>query len=159
MHLQWPSCSWSPCFLYISQGHHLALSLLCALVYALSPFCNALVLHSGKCLSTTPFHVLFLTPLIILVSLYPLCTFTLFWSMLSSFACISFVVPSFPVRVSASWGSREHFLLFLFKKYLLIWERERNTLLFHLFMHSLVVSSMCPDWGWNPQPWRFGTVL
>ena len=33
-------------------------------------------------------------------------------------------------------------------------EREREMdLLFHLFMHSLVVSCVCPNWGSNPQPW------
>ena len=31
-------------------------------------------------------------------------------------------------------------------------ERERNTdLLFHLFLHSLDDSCMCPDWGLNPE--------
>ena len=36
-------------------------------------------------------------------------------------------------------------------------ERERNTcLFFHLLMHSLVDSCMCPDWGSNPQPWCIG---
>ena len=30
---------------------------------------------------------------------------------------------------------------------------ERNTnLLFHLFLHSLFDSCMCPEWGSNPQP-------
>ena len=39
-------------------------------------------------------------------------------------------------------------------------EREKNTdLLFHLFMHSLVDSYMCPDQGSNPQPWYIGTML
>ena len=33
-------------------------------------------------------------------------------------------------------------------------ESERNiNLLFHLFLHSLVASFMCPDQGWNPQCW------
>ena len=33
-------------------------------------------------------------------------------------------------------------------------ERDRNiSLLFCLFMHSLVGSHICSDWGWNPQPW------
>ena len=37
---------------------------------------------------------------------------------------------------------------------------ERNIdLLFHLFMHWLVESSMCPDLGLNPQPWCTGTML
>ena len=32
-------------------------------------------------------------------------------------------------------------------------ETERNiNLLFHLVIHSLVDSRMCPDWGLNPQP-------
>ena len=34
-----------------------------------------------------------------------------------------------------------------------VWERERNIdWLFHSFMHSLVVSCMCPDWRLNPKP-------
>lgn len=32
-------------------------------------------------------------------------------------------------------------------------------LLLHIFMHSLIDSFMCPDLGWNPQPWRSGTRL
>ena len=58
--------------------------------------------------------------------------------------------------------------------YLLIYggrgERERekerkkeyekmNGLLFHLFMHSLVDSYMCPDQGLNLQHWHIGTML
>ena len=36
-------------------------------------------------------------------------------------------------------------------------ERERNIdWLFHLFMHSLVASYMCPDWGSNWQPCVLG---
>ena len=35
-------------------------------------------------------------------------------------------------------------------------ERERGINLFHLFMHSLVASCMCPDWGSNSQPWCIG---
>ena len=31
--------------------------------------------------------------------------------------------------------------------------------LFHLFMHSLVDSCTCPDWGSNPQPWCIRTML
>ena len=31
-------------------------------------------------------------------------------------------------------------------------EKERNINLFLLFMHSLVDSCMCPDWGSNSQP-------
>ena len=30
-------------------------------------------------------------------------------------------------------------------------------MLFHLFMHSLVDSCMCPDYSSNLQPWRIGT--
>ena len=38
--------------------------------------------------------------------------------------------------------------------------RERNNdLLFHLFMHSLVASCICPDQGSNLQPWCIGTTL
>ena len=38
--------------------------------------------------------------------------------------------------------------------------RERETdLLFHLSMHSLIDSYMCPDLGLNLQPWRIGTKL
>ena len=38
--------------------------------------------------------------------------------------------------------------------------RERNIdLLFHLFMHSLVISCMCPDGGLNPDPWCSRTTL
>ena len=33
-------------------------------------------------------------------------------------------------------------------------EREGNIDLFHLFVHSLVDSYMCPDQGLNPQPWH-----
>lgn len=51
--------------------------------------------------------------------------------------------------------------------YLIYWpfrergrERERNiSLLFHLFMHSLVNSCMCPDGEWNPQPCCIGITL
>ena len=58
--------------------------------------------------------------------------------------------------------------VFFKKKYLLNLERERAEgskrqrnidLLFHLFMHLLVDSCMCPDRGLNPQPWCTGTVL
>ena len=38
-------------------------------------------------------------------------------------------------------------------------ERETPTLLFHLFVCSLVDSCMCPDQGLNPQPWHTGTML
>ena len=56
-----------------------------------------------------------------------------------------------------------YIVLFLFYL-LLILEREegkeRNiNLLFHLFMHSLVASCMCPDWGLNLQPWRIRLTL
>ena len=37
-------------------------------------------------------------------------------------------------------------------------EREID-LLFHLFMHSLVASSMCPHWGLNLQPCHIGLTL
>ena len=38
--------------------------------------------------------------------------------------------------------------------------RERDIdLLFHLFMHSLVDSCMCPDRGSNTQPWHTGMML
>ena len=39
-------------------------------------------------------------------------------------------------------------------------EREHNIdLLLHLLMHSLVDSCMCPDQGWNSQPWQTEVVL
>ena len=39
-------------------------------------------------------------------------------------------------------------------------QRERNLdLLFHLFMHLLVDSFMCPDQGSNLQPWCIWTML
>ena len=38
-------------------------------------------------------------------------------------------------------------------------ERQRNTaLLFHLFIHSQIVSCMCPDQGLNPPPWHIGMM-
>ena len=50
--------------------------------------------------------------------------------------------------------------------YLLIWERERKgerernlDLLFHSFMHLLVDSCRCPDWGSNLQTWLIGMML
>ena len=36
------------------------------------------------------------------------------------------------------------------------WERNIN-LLFHLFMHSLIILYV-PHWGLNPQPWCVGTA-
>ena len=38
-------------------------------------------------------------------------------------------------------------------------ERERDHALFHRFMHSLVDSCMCPDWGSNLQAGRIKTTL
>ena len=41
-------------------------------------------------------------------------------------------------------------------------ERERDidsNLLFHLFMHLLVDSYMCPDQGLNLRPWHIGMVF
>ena len=39
-------------------------------------------------------------------------------------------------------------------------ESERNiNMLFHLFMHSVADSYMCPDQGSNLQPWCTGTML
>ena len=32
-------------------------------------------------------------------------------------------------------------------------------MLFHLFMHSLVDSRMCPDQRWHSQPWHIRRVL
>ena len=37
-------------------------------------------------------------------------------------------------------------------------EREIGSLL-HVFMHSLVDSHVCPDWGYNPQPWCIRMML
>ena len=37
-------------------------------------------------------------------------------------------------------------------------EREID-LFYHLFMHSLVDSCMCPNWGWNPQTCPIGMML
>ena len=37
-------------------------------------------------------------------------------------------------------------------------ERERD-LLFHLFIHLLFASCMCPDWRLNLQSWFMGTTL
>ena len=50
----------------------------------------------------------------------------------------------------------------IFKKNLFSDKRERErdvNLLFHLFMHSLVASCMCPDQGSNPQPWSMWMTL
>ena len=53
-----------------------------------------------------------------------------------------FLFIEFRKREREVWGERE---------------RERNTdLLFHLFMHSLVDSCMCSDWGSNSQSWYMG---
>ena len=38
-------------------------------------------------------------------------------------------------------------------------KRERNRFLFHLFMHSLVASCMCPDQWSNPQTWCIRMTL
>ena len=39
-------------------------------------------------------------------------------------------------------------------------KREQDIdLLFHLIIHSLVDSCMCPDLGSNPQPWHVGVAL
>ena len=39
-------------------------------------------------------------------------------------------------------------------------KKERSIdCLFHLFMHSLVDSYVCPDWEFYPQPWCIGTLL
>ena len=55
-----------------------------------------------------------------------------------------------------------HEILFLiFFKSLIFRDREEEReieVLFHLFMHALVASRMCPDQGWNPQLWRIGTA-
>ena len=37
-------------------------------------------------------------------------------------------------------------------------ERKKNIDLLHLFIHQLVISCMCPDWGLYPQPWHIGTL-
>ena len=52
-----------------------------------------------------------------------------------------------------------------FLKNIIVWlidlvEREGHiALLFHLLMHSLVDSCMCPDRGWKPRPWHIWTTL
>ena len=38
-------------------------------------------------------------------------------------------------------------------------ERERHRLVFHLFMHTLVDSCVCPDWGPNMPSWTIGKTL
>ena len=38
-------------------------------------------------------------------------------------------------------------------------EETDISLLFHIFMYSLVASCTCPDQAWNPQPWHIGMVL
>ena len=38
-------------------------------------------------------------------------------------------------------------------------DKERNIHLFHISVHSLTDSFMCPDWGSNPQPWCIWTML
>ena len=39
-------------------------------------------------------------------------------------------------------------------------ERGKNFgMLFDASTHSLVDSCVCPDWGWNLQPWSTGTML
>ena len=51
-------------------------------------------------------------------------------------------------------------LLFLIKNFFNWFEREKHIgLLFHLLMHSLVDSCMCPDRRSNPHPWRIRTML
>ena len=63
-------------------------------------------------------------------------------------------------QTQKEWG-RYHATLSLFLKKKWVWEKEEGqererdiNLLFHLFMHLLVDSCMCPDWGSNLQPWR-----
>ena len=72
---------------------------------------------------------------------------------------------SFSVTVSklSFWNSLSTekslgpFLLFY---WLISRERERNiNLLFHLPMHTLVDSFMCPDQEWNPQLWHTGMTI
>ena len=47
-----------------------------------------------------------------------------------------------------------------FVLFCLLREAERDIdLLFHLFMHSFVVSFMCPDLGLNLQPWQVDDAL
>ena len=53
-------------------------------------------------------------------------------------------------------------IIFLFLNFylLILRKREKNIdLLFHLFMHSLVDSHMCPDQGSNLQPWCIRMML
>ena len=50
--------------------------------------------------------------------------------------------------------------LLSFLKFISQRERERNiNLLSHSFIHSLVDSCMCPDWGSNLQRWHVWTTL
>ena len=38
-------------------------------------------------------------------------------------------------------------------------KEEENNVIFYSFMHSLIDSYMCPDWGLNMQPWCMGMML
>ena len=60
--------------------------------------------------------------------------------------------------------SPENFLrLFFFRKHWFYTQRgrgrRRNILWFHLFMHSVIASCMCPDQGSNLQPWHIRTIF
>ena len=67
---------------------------------------------------------------------------------------------NFILSVTRSHGGGLLLLLLLVLINLRQREREKNIyLLFHLFMHSSVDSSVCPDQISNPQPWRIGTTL
>ena len=64
---------------------------------------------------------------------------------------------------------QEFFYYFPFEKIVFIDFREREredrgwgerlSFLFHLFIHELTDSCMCPDGGSNPQPQCIGTML
>ena len=76
-----------------------------------------------------------------------------YWGLLNVDYFMYFYIKLLSKNESVRW---QHFLFI----YLLKRERVRgggerggHDLLFHVLMHSLVASCMCPDQGPNPQPW------